>query len=92
MVYVEGPEEWKEQEEEAEEEHDAAYYFGIILALIGFFVIGLCGILVLSWPLAALWNLAAGPFDIPELTQYEFAAGWVVMIILIRIVKNFTGN
>ena len=79
-------------EEEGEEEHDAAYYLGIILGVVGFCVLGLGAIAALSWPLSWLWNVAAGPFDIPELIWYEFAAGWVVMIILIRIVKNFTGN
>ena len=90
MVAVKFP--GTQDESEEEEEHDVAYYFGILLGVVGFCVLVLGAIAVLSWPLSWLWNLAAGPFDIPELIWYEFAAGWVVMMILIRIVKKITGN
>ena len=91
MVYIKGPEDWDEVTGE-QEEHDFAYYFGIFLGFFGFCVLALIAIAALSWPLSWLWNIAAGPFDIPEVIWYEFAAGWVVMMILIRIVKNITGN
>ena len=85
MVAVKGP--WKD-----DEENDPAYLFGMVLGAVGIFTLAAVAILALSWPLSWLWNLAAGPFGIPQLIWYELAAGWVVMIILVKFVKKITGN
>ena len=86
MVYI------QEQQEEKEDEVDASYLLGVAIGAVGFVVLALIGILALSWPLTWLWNLAAAPFGAPTLVWYEFAAGWVVMMILIKIMKKIFGG
>ena len=86
MVYIQEP------QEEKEDEIDASYLLGVAIGAVGFVVLALIGILALSWPLTWLWNLAGAPFGAPTLIWDEFAAGWIVMMILIKIVKKIFGG
>ena len=86
MVYIQEP------QEEEEDKIDASYLLGVAIGAVGFVVLALIGILALSWPLTWLWNVAAAPFGAPTLVWYEFAAGWVVMMILIKIMKKIFGG